>query len=40
MREVWDYKNGDSVGLNTALSTAPWETGSAVYDSIDDMYRN
>ena len=37
MREVWDYKNGDFVGLNTALSTAPWETGASVYDSIDDM---
>ena len=36
-RGVWSYKKADFQGLNTTLSSAPWDTAFDVFDSIDDI---
>ena len=36
-RPVWDYKKANFPELNAALSSAPWDTGHEVYDTVDDV---
>ena len=35
-RSVWDYKRANFDDLNNTLNNAPWDTGLAVFDSIND----